>query len=563
MTPPASWILWQLPSFTFALFLVAMVAAITDLDGPSWWLLGTGLCLVTGATVVCVLAARTGLGRGELTWIPATDLVGAALINLVGAPHLSPTILLCALPALWLSFEFGRAGMIAAVVVTLVAAVSPCLLGLHVPSTAVGLLALATPTCTIVVLTVISGVLGSQLRGGQARLEARTREARCSLELAQDRLVTMNGVLAAVDAAVAVLLTDEPPICNRTAVELAAKAGIDLRDARGRGTHIYRQDGHTRVPAADQAVTRALDGEQFSEVLHWIGEPGQQAAIVTSARRLVRADGTDLGAVVTAWDATELLDTLRVREDFLATVSHELRTPLTSVIGYLEVLTDLHHGSPHPDERAEQVLSIVSRNASLMLDRIAGLFSGGDEPQTLHEPVRTDVTALLRLAMQKHDVGARAHPVQLDSVVMEGVVAHLDPTGFEQVVDNLVTNAIKFCEPQGHVMVQLVTHDTRLTLSVCDDGIGMTPDEQRQAFRRFYRTELATRSAIQGLGIGLGLVAAIVERHEGTVEIVSSPARGTTVHVSLPVAVGSEVGHAQVAPDRRLAAQPGTAGSST
>jgi len=107
----------------------------------------------------------------------------------------------------------------------------------------------------------------------------------------------------------------------------------------------------------------------------------------------------------------------------------------------------------------------------------------------------------------------------------------------EQVIDNLLTNAIKFARPQGSVTLSVDTEGTDAVLRVTDDGIGLSAEDQRQVFDRFFRARNSTELAIPGMGLGLAIVRAFVHAHQGTVSLQSTLGEGTTVTVRLPLQV--------------------------
>jgi signal transduction histidine kinase len=246
----------------------------------------------------------------------------------------------------------------------------------------------------------------------------------------------------------------------------------------------------------------------------------------------VTADGDVLGTVFVTRDVTELTDAIRAREDFLAGVSHELRTPLTSIIGYLEIVQESDDTDPYGDVRPQ--LDIVQRNAGQLMMRIGDLLHVADEKVPLR--VRTvDVPTLVRHAIDSIRVRAANAGVTVNGRCGEPFDAVLDPGRFAQLLDNLVTNAVKYTPAGGQVLVT-VGHDEReLVLTVRDDGRGIPAGELDRIFERFYRAESVRSSAIGGAGLGLSIVKQIVNAHGGTVSAESQPEAGSTFTVRLPL----------------------------
>ncbi len=117
----------------------------------------------------------------------------------------------------------------------------------------------------------------------------------------------------------------------------------------------------------------------------------------------------------------------------------------------------------------------------------------------------------------------------------EPALLHGDPSRLSQVIDNLVSNAIKFTPTGGHIVVRVAGRGEHVVLSVCDPGMGIPEDEQADLFQRFFRTRGANNAAIQGTGLGLSIVKEIVESHGGTIGFTSREGLGTTFTVELPV----------------------------
>jgi signal transduction histidine kinase len=124
------------------------------------------------------------------------------------------------------------------------------------------------------------------------------------------------------------------------------------------------------------------------------------------------------------------------------------------------------------------------------------------------------------------------------------------------LLDNLISNALKFTRDGGEVNVTVGVAGNSVVVTVSDTGLGMSPEDQRHIFERFFRAEVASDRAIQGLGLGLTIVKAIVDAHGGTIAVQSEPGRGTIVTVSLPLEQGP-AGHAGSGMSRRAGTGPG------
>jgi signal transduction histidine kinase len=222
----------------------------------------------------------------------------------------------------------------------------------------------------------------------------------------------------------------------------------------------------------------------------------------------------------------------RMKDEFVASVSHELRTPLTSISGYLEMLRD----DDTLDADQERMLEIVDRNADRLLRLVSDLLfvAQAEDADLEGEELALDLVVLARESLEAARPNASSCDVTLE---LHGGSARLhgDPSRLSQVIDNLISNAIKFTPGGGHVDVRVALGHQRVLLSVADTGMGIPEAEQADLFQRFFRTRGANAAAIQGTGLGLSIAKQIVESHGGTIGFTSSEGRGTTFTVELPV----------------------------
>ena len=225
-----------------------------------------------------------------------------------------------------------------------------------------------------------------------------------------------------------------------------------------------------------------------------------------------------------------------MKDDFVALVSHELRTPLTSIRGYLELVLEGQEDGLSKENG--EFLGIVDRNAA-RLERLvddllfmARLGSGKLE-LSLED---TDLAALARESVGAAAPRASAQAVELECAVEEVPAVRGDPGRLGQMLDNLISNAVKFTPDGGHVDVRVFPQNGDVAIEVADTGIGISADEQGQLFQKFFRTSAAGDRAIQGTGLGLSISKAIVEAHAGRIELESEENIGTTIRVLLPVA---------------------------
>jgi signal transduction histidine kinase len=233
----------------------------------------------------------------------------------------------------------------------------------------------------------------------------------------------------------------------------------------------------------------------------------------------------------------QLLALDRMKDEFIASVSHEFRTPLTSIRGYAELLQE----ADLPAEQRDFV-NVIDRNSA----RLAGLvedlllmaqIQSGGLPLELDEVVLND---LIARAGETAKPFAESKHIDLDFDTDPAIVTtQADADRLGQVLDNLVSNAIKYTPDGGGVSIRMTHTDDAATIAVSDTGIGIPQDEQAQMFGRFFRSSNARDSGIDGSGLGLAITRGIVEAHGGTIGFDSVEGVGTTFRLTVPLSLAS------------------------
>ena len=246
-----------------------------------------------------------------------------------------------------------------------------------------------------------------------------------------------------------------------------------------------------------------------------------------------RPDGTLVGRIWALQEVTADRRLERLRDAFLAAVSHELRTPLTSVSGFLELLGDEEDSL---GLTGRTYLS-AARRGTVRLQRIVEdlLLVAQIEAELLElHTAPVDLAELAAAAVEEVQAAADEKRVAITLDTDGPLPLEADAARVGQVLDNLLSNAIRYTPAGGSVVLSASSHDGQRRIEVTDNGIGVPHDEVGQIFSRFYRASSATRRAIPGTGLGLVIARAIVERHGGTIALESRESEGTTVTVTLP-----------------------------
>lgn len=224
----------------------------------------------------------------------------------------------------------------------------------------------------------------------------------------------------------------------------------------------------------------------------------------------------------------------RLKDEFIAAVSHELRTPLTSIRGYLELVLGGEGGELTETQR--EFLRVVDRNSDRLLRLVGDLLDVAqiESGRLRLNLVSGDLRQFVAEAIEAAQPAAADKAIELALDVDGDAPVRVDRTRLAQVIDNLVSNAVKFTEPGGRVDVRVFRPNGVAVVEVADTGMGIPAQDQPHLFRRFYRAPGASDNAIPGTGLGLWISKAIVEAHGGTIGFDSEAGTGTTFRIKLP-----------------------------
>jgi two-component system phosphate regulon sensor histidine kinase PhoR len=301
-------------------------------------------------------------------------------------------------------------------------------------------------------------------------------------------------------------------------------------------------------PAAETILGPALTGKPLGTAV----AEAKLRAVIEEAARTGRPTETEVesgprtialyvrplaarggGLVTVLRDMTRLRRLLVMRRDFVANVSHELRTPVTAIQGYAETLLR----GPVDEGTRKEFLEIVHRHARRLGALVEGLLTLSDlearpPEQAVRERIEVAAIADHVLATLRERAAQRGARVEVD--VAASAVASGDPGGLEQVIENLVDNAIKYGKDEnGEVRIVGRSQGGRVVLEVRDDGPGIAAEHVPRLFERFYRVDAGRSRERGGTGLGLAIVKHLVESMGGTVEVASRVGSGTTFHIEL------------------------------
>jgi len=256
-----------------------------------------------------------------------------------------------------------------------------------------------------------------------------------------------------------------------------------------------------------------------------------QAAVAIENARLFFETQRRAEELATALERQEELD--RLKSEFIQNVSHELRTPLAIIRGYTELLENDELGKLQADQH--KAISIIARR-SYMLTRLVDDFATLQETETKEiRRERVNLAGLAHAMLADFEIAAREAELSLtaevpsDLILVYGIPAHL-----QRMLDNLLTNAVKFTPAGGSVAVRIWQEKGNVILEVADTGVGIPSDQLERIFERFYQIDGSTTRRYGGTGLGLALVKEVVEAHSGQVTVKSTLGQGSTFRVTLP-----------------------------
>jgi two-component system phosphate regulon sensor histidine kinase PhoR len=292
-----------------------------------------------------------------------------------------------------------------------------------------------------------------------------------------------------------------------------------------------------RNAALESAIERVLQGgksEAFEMEVPDAGGKTLEVNVVAISSASEDSDGTVLGAIAVFHDITRLKRLEKIRQDFVANVSHELRTPLTTIKGYAETLLE----GAIKEDVASQFVQVINRHADRLTKIVEDLLtlSKIESREFSLKPEGLSISELINstLDVVKEEADKKGMSISwsesIPSLFMVG-----DRKGLEQVLINLLDNAIKYGREGGNIKISVCENpNAEIQISVEDDGIGIPKEDLPRIFERFYRVDKGRSKELGGTGLGLSIVKHIIQAHGGNVWAESQIGKGSTFYLTLP-----------------------------
>jgi PAS domain S-box-containing protein len=296
-------------------------------------------------------------------------------------------------------------------------------------------------------------------------------------------------------------------------------------------TQVRTVDG--QVVAPDQLPSvRALRGEGLVRAEFLVpNTSGSMIHVSVNAAPIIGRDGSVLGAVAICEDVTAQKELERLRSEWSSVVAHDLRQPLASVSLNAQMVERAAH-DPSILKSVERIRTATDRLKRMVGDLMD--LSRLEASRLELQRRRVDLVALVRTAAEQARLQTPERPFEVRT---RGVVPDVcvDPDRIAQVLENLLTNAVKYGDAGTAVEMDVAAADGHVTVEVTNRGRPLGPEEIARIFQRFQRTESAKLRGIQGVGLGLYIARSLIEAHGGRITVESAPCGTTTFRFNLPV----------------------------
>ncbi|MFC6259963.1 sensor histidine kinase [Levilactobacillus fujinensis] len=294
--------------------------------------------------------------------------------------------------------------------------------------------------------------------------------------------------------------------------------------------HPFTQD--VRQFELASLINSALNERQTQH--HTLKLPGAPNERTVDARAIYTATSQDYFQVlVLLYDVTEVYAVEQMQMDFVSNASHELKTPVTAISGFAKTLLG---GAKNDPEKLVEFLEIIDQQSERLVELINDVLTishieSGNSVEVSEVPVGQVIANQVHLLTPL----ASVNQVTLDNQVPADLMAVTDQRKFDQVLKNVLSNAIKYNRPQGSVTLTTRKMGREWSLTIADTGVGISPQDQMRVFERFYRAEIShSNQLVSGSGLGLAIVRELVQSLNGKIDLQSTLDVGTRVTMTFP-----------------------------
>lgn len=281
-------------------------------------------------------------------------------------------------------------------------------------------------------------------------------------------------------------------------------------------------------------LSKVLSPDKSESIIYRYTKNGKER-ILKLTKSDLQVDNQKTGEIIVIYDVTKDQQHEQMRKDFVANVSHELRTPLTTIKSYIEALED---GAIRDEKIASNFINVANQetdrmvrlvNDLLMLSRIEG--------EELH-PIRSQVSihGLIEDVVDRFSLKVREKQITLKLYCADELEPiYVDADKIDQVLNNLIYNAIKYTDIDGEIVISCYQETGRQYVVIEDNGVGIPEEDLPRLFERFYRVDKARSRELGGTGLGLAITREIIKAHHGNITVESELGQGTKFTFYLPI----------------------------
>lgn len=331
--------------------------------------------------------------------------------------------------------------------------------------------------------------------------------------------------------------------------------GLIVTDRRNRITHINQIAEEVLGVSADDVYGKAFtklfvnpqlrkqakeflnEADQESQQFDFkLNLSGAQFPLIIEARSsmLSTEDGKRSGIITLLRDVSKERELDQIKSEFISTAAHEMRTPMSVIMGYIEMLLDKETFGDFEEDKKKEFLGEAYRKSEALSQIIDDLFDISRIEAGLPLPIdcaECELNDIIREVVSHYQKHSPKHQFKL-SLANETKV-YVDQNKMTQVIENLVSNAVKYSRDGGEIEVESSWQDNQIQVIIRDQGQGMSEEEISRVFDKFYRVD-SSDTAISGLGLGMSIVKTIIEGHGGEINVESTEGEGTCVSLTLP-----------------------------
>lgn len=506
-------------SLTFSVVVMMVAILIIDPHLFADWQTSVGILLIILITVATLAAPRTWLATDRVIAIPFADALAIAVMAYGSELRFTA---LWVFPVMWVGMRF-----------------TPIALGALLAGIAgVQLVSVSVPGSTDSPLQVVIALLGLTFLGVTVHLAMRAAQAyrrllgrqagrlQAALERTSRQEKRMSDLLNGLDTGVARISSSGRILTTNDAY--VRLYGLDPHDLAQPARSIeYDTDRGMPLPAAQRPLARAARGEALRGLRVWLyTADGEWRALSISTKREAEDDTQSL---IFVHDITDVVLAERERRRLAAIASHELKHPLTAILGYADLALECDELNP----RTRDHLSSIQRASERMLRMTSSLLDPAKDQAQAAPRNPLNLRELMRESVESFTVTATSRDIALIFESDEDLPISGDAFRLRQVLDNLISNAIKYTPRGGHVWLSAGLEQDDAVISVTDTGIGIEQRDLASVFTPYFRTREASDSA-PGTGLGLAISREIVQDHGGSLIVDSERGVGTIVTVRLP-----------------------------